>query len=310
MRWIEITVTTTQEASEPIAEILMETGANGTEMVDPQAFKQVLLNNRYLDYADDGLIESYGTDVIIRAYYSVDRSPTVLVQEINARITYLSAFMAVKPGTVTWQERDDAEWKDNWKQYFKTFQFTEKLMIKPSWENYEPLHGEIVIELDPGMAFGTGTHESTKMCALLGEKYLLHGDKVLDLGCGTAILALSAAKLGAGSVLAVDIDDAAVHAARENVSQNHENEKIQVRQGILSDIAKEPFELIYINIIADVILSLTEIIRDYTGGNTRIVLSGIIKSRRNEVVAGYEAIGFRAVDELSMGEWVAMVLHA
>lgn len=310
MKWIEITVTTNQEASEAISELLMSKGANGTEVVDPVAFRQVLESNSYLDYADDGLIESYGNDVIIRAYFSDDRNPVILLDEIKAEISDMSEYLNIGSGSAALKSRDDTEWKDNWKKNFKPFQFTNKIVIKPSWEDYSPKIGDIVVELDPGMAFGTGTHETTRMCAMLGEKYLNEGDRVLDLGCGTAILAISAAKLGASSALAVDIDDAAVKAARENVENNSETLKINVCHGELKDIKKEAYDLIFINIIADVIISLADEIKPYTAGNTRILLSGIIKSRQQEVMKKYLDLGFKLIEELSMGEWVAMVFHA
>ncbi|MCX7771725.1 MAG: 50S ribosomal protein L11 methyltransferase [Clostridia bacterium] len=310
MKWIEISVTTNEVASEAIAELLMSKGANGTEMVDPLAFRQVLESNKYLDYADDGFIESYGTDVIVRAYYSDDRDPVALSEEVRLGLSDMNSYLDTAPGQVQWVIRSDEEWKDTWKQYYKPFKFTQRVVIKPSWEDYSPQPEDIVIELDPGMAFGTGTHETTRMCALLGEKHLKAGEKVLDLGCGTAILAISAAKLGAASALAVDIDDAAVKAARQNVENNGESTKIEVRLGELHQLPKQAYDLIFINIIADVIIALSQDVRDYMHENTRVILSGIIKSRQNEVKEAYTALGFKIIDELAMGEWVAMVLHA
>ncbi len=310
MRWIEITVTTGEQAQEAVAELLMSRGANGTEIVDPFAFRQTLETNKYLDYADDGLIDSYGTDVIVKAYFSDDRDPLKLSQDIEKELNDMADYMDLCPKKLQWAVRDDAEWKDNWKQYFKPFRFTEKIVIKPSWEEYKPQPEDIVIELDPGMAFGTGTHETTQMCARLGEKYLIAGDRVLDLGCGTAILALSAVKLGAQSALAVDIDDAAVKTARQNAENNQESQKIEVKQGELHQIPQEPYDLIFINIIADVIISLSNEIKNYIGPNTRVLLSGIIKSRQEEVKKAYSAIGFTLTEEMTLGEWVAMVFHA
>ncbi len=310
MKWIEIVVTTNQQASEAIHELLMSKGANGTEMVDSMAFRQVLENNRYLDYADEGLIESYGTDVLVKAYFSDDRDGLGLSEEIRMALSEMTEYMDIKPGIVQYALRDDEEWKDTWKQYFKPFRFTEKIVIKPSWESYSPGSEDIVIELDPGMAFGTGTHETTRMCALLGEKYLKPGDEILDLGCGTAILALSAVKLGAQSALAVDIDDAAVKAARQNVENNGESRKIEVRLGELHHIPRRPFDVIFINIIADIILSLKDEIAYYIGPETRILLSGIIKDRKEEVIKAYTDKGFTLLEEMNQGEWVAMVFHA
>jgi ribosomal protein L11 methyltransferase len=310
MNWIEITVTTSNDASEAVSELLMSKGANGTEMVDPFAFRQVLENNKYLDYADNGLIDSYGSDVVVKAYFSDDRNPVSLSEEILLSLSEMKEYMDIGKGQAKWTIRDDAEWKDNWKKYFKPFQFTEKIVIKPSWEDYDPAPGNIVIELDPGMAFGTGTHETTRMCASLGEKFLEKDDEVLDLGCGTAILALSAVKLGAASALAVDIDDAAVKTARQNIENNGESNKIKVMQGELKSVPEKQYDLIFVNIIADIIISLAGEIKAYTGKNTRVLLSGIIKSRWDEVKKTYTDLGFRLIEERSQGEWVAVAFHA
>jgi len=310
MKWIEVSVTTSGPASEIVSEFLMELGAGGTEIVDVDAFRQAARENRYLDYAGDAAAERFGPGVEIRAYYPEGADIERLLELIGQRIGELSGLMDTGPGTIRWQVRDDSEWKDNWKAYFKPFRLTDRIVIKPSWEEYTPCPGETVIELDPGMAFGTGTHETTRMCAMLGEKHLKPGDRVLDLGCGTAILALVTAKLGAGSVLAVDIDEAAVKTASQNVENNGEAHRIEVRRGVLDDIEPQPFDLILINIIADVIIPLAGAIRKYTGEDTRIVLSGIIEGRKDEVVAAWQAAGLRLIEEKKMGEWVALVFHA
>lgn len=310
MRWIEVSVRTTQEASEVIAEKLMDMGANGTEMVDPLAFRQALENNKYLDYADDGLIDKYGTDVIVKAYFSDELNPIIISDELELTLDSLSSQINIGLGEIKYNFRDDAEWKDSWKQYFKPFNFTEKVVIKPSWEEYNTRDNEIVIEMDPGMAFGTGTHETTRMCALLGEKHLRENDRVLDLGCGTAILGLLAVKLGASSALAVDIDDAAVKTARQNIDNNGETKKINVIKGTLDDVPEEAYDLIFINIIADVIIDISRKIKKYVQSGTNIVLSGIIKDRKAEVKGIYSDLGLNLIEEYNMGEWEAMVFRA
>lgn len=310
MRWIEVSVRTTQEASETIAEKLMNMGANGTEMVDPVAFRKALENNKYLDYADDGLIDKYGTDVIVKAYFSDDLNPINISEGLKLTFDSISNQIDIGSGEINYTMRDDAEWKDAWKKYFKPFKFTDKIVIKPSWEEYIAQEDEIVIEMDPGMAFGTGTHETTKMCAVLGEKYIRDNDKVLDLGCGTAILGLLAVKLGAASALAVDIDDAAVKTARQNIDNNGETNKIQVMRCALNGVTEGTFDMIFINIIADVIIDISKEIKKYVKNGTNIILSGIIKDRKTEVKSKYLDLGFILVEELNMGEWEAMVFRA
>jgi len=310
MRWIEVSVRTTQEASEAVCDKLMSMGANGTEMVDPIAFRQALENNRYLDYADDGLLDKYGTDVIIKAYFSDESDPKIISDELKRTLKSISDQISIGSGEISYTLRDDSEWKDSWKQYFKPFRITEKTVIKPSWEEYVPQEDELIIEMDPGMAFGTGTHETTKMCAVLGEKYIMENDRVLDLGCGTAILGILAAKLGASSVLAVDIDEAAVKTARQNVEKNGESNKVKVMRGTLNDVPEKAFDLIFINIIADVILEISRDIKKYVKSGTHIILSGIIKDRKAEVKNKYTDLGFILIEELNMGEWEAMVFRA
>jgi len=310
MKWYEIEITTTQQAQEAVSGILMEKGAKGTEVVDPYAFRNVLKTNEYLDYADLGLIDSYGTDVVIRAWLSEDCNIKALEEDIKNSLMELKEHFDTGKNEIQIRLRDDSEWKDNWKQYFKPFKFTDKIVIKPSWEEYQKSPDEILIELDPGMAFGTGTHETTKMCALLGEKYIEPDDKVLDLGCGTAILAISAIKLGARSALAVDIDAQAVKTARENVLKNNVEDRITVKQGELKDLKPERYDLIYINIIADIILELVEDVKKFADSGTRVLLSGIINTRRDEVFEAYTQAGFKLLEEMEQGDWVAMAFNA
>lgn len=310
MKWIEVEIITTNYASEAISEKLMNIGASGTEIVDPIEFSQVLENNKYLDYADDKFIDQYGTDVIIRAYFSEDRNPSEISEILRFFLEEISTYLDIGRGEIKCSLRDDNEWKDVWKQYFKPFNLTDKIIIKPSWEEYTQKDDEIVIEMDPGMAFGTGTHETTRMCAIMGEKHINNGDRVLDLGCGTAVLGILASKLGASSVLAVDIDDAAVKAASQNVDINREYDKINVMCGVLSDIPKEPFDLVFINIIADVIMELSKEIKGYVKKDTIIILSGIIKDRKDDVKKAYLDLGFSLIDQLNMGEWEAIVFRA
>lgn len=305
MKWLEISVDIKPEDQEILSQIFMDQGIQGIEIVDPEAFRNILSQNRYLDYADDGFIDSYGERTIIKAYFQADRDGEALKEELNDAFSRFS----VKPlSEVRIRLRDDSEWKDNWKKHYKTFFISERVVIKPSWEEFTPGEGQIVIELEPGMAFGTGTHETTRMCAAFLDSLIKGHEHVLDLGCGTGILGIIAAKLGAREVVCVDIDDAACKTARENIVNNHVEDRIRVLQGQLRDVPPEGYDMIIINIIADVILSLLPNLKKYCGSRTNILLSGIIRDRRQEVVSAALRQGYRIISEKNEGEWVALQL--
>ncbi|MDD4296533.1 MAG: 50S ribosomal protein L11 methyltransferase [Ruminiclostridium sp.] len=303
MKWMEVEVTAIPEWQDVVSQAFMDMGVQGIEIVDPAAFRDVLDKNRYLDYADDGFIESYGDKVIIRSYFHAEQDK----QSIENQLSEAFNLYNINPQVII-RLRDDSEWKDNWKKNYKTFHISEKVIIKPSWEtcNFSP--NQIVIEIDPGMAFGTGTHETTRMCALFLDDLVKGNENVLDLGCGTGILGIVAAKLGASKVTCVDIDEAACRIAKENISNNHASELINVVNGELSDVEKKEYDIVIINIIADVILSLIPDIKMYCKSTSVVLLSGIIKERRQEVLDSAVLHGFRPVQELNDGEWVAMRL--
>jgi ribosomal protein L11 methyltransferase len=303
MKWMEVEVTAVPEWQDTISQIFMDMGVQGIEIVDPAAFRDVLDKNRYLDYADDGFIESYGDKVIIRSYFHAEQDK----QSIENQLSEAFNLFNIDPQIII-RLRDDSEWKDNWKKNYKTFHISEKVIIKPSWETCNFSDNQIVIEIDPGMAFGTGTHETTRMCALFLDDLVKGNESVLDLGCGTGILGIVAAKLGASKVTCVDIDEAACRIAKENISNNHVSELINVVNGELSDVEKKEYDIVIINIIADVILSLIPNIKMYCKSKSVVLLSGIIKERRQEVLDAAVLHGFRPVQELNDGEWVAIRL--
>ena len=310
MKWIEVSITTNESTAEAVSDLMLEMGSNGVEVVDPEAFREVLRDNSYLDYADDGFIESFGESVIVRGYFQDGRDQQELLGNVKDGLEKIAIFNDPSPATVDLLIRDDSEWNETWKAYFKPFELAPGFVVCPSWEKYEAKPGELIIELDPGMAFGTGTHETTKMCAEFAAEYVKQGDRVMDVGCGTAILAITAAGKGASKVTAIDIDDAAVKTAKENVIRNRVEDRIEVLQGILQDLPAEPCDVLLVNIIADVIISLAPVFRNYLKDDGHVVLSGIIRSRQQEVIDACEENGLILVTERTKGEWVAMVFHA
>jgi ribosomal protein L11 methyltransferase len=305
MKWLEVEITAEPEWQDTISEIFMDLGIQGMEIVDPEAFRAVLEKNRYLDYADDVFIDSFGDKVVVRAYFHADYDTSFLERQLSDAFDMHNIDPNPK---LLFRVRDDSEWKDNWRNNYKSFLISERVIVKPSWEacNYED--GRVVVEIDPGMAFGTGTHETTRMCAKFIDELIKGNEYILDLGCGTGILGIIAALLGAEKVTCVDIDEAACFTAKENIIKNHVEDKISVLAGELKDVEKRGYDIIIVNIITDVIISLIPELKDYCKPGTNIFLSGIIKERRQEVLEKAALHGFRPVQELNEREWVAIRL--
>ncbi len=309
MKWYEIRINTTDEASDAVSEMLTSMGAGGVAIKDPFDIRKEILKPNTLDYADEEFLESLGEDVIIQAYFQDGLNIDDLLKQINEGLQNISQFLEVGKGLEGYGEVDDEDWSTAWKKYYKPFKLTDRIVIKPTWEEYFAQPTDIIVEMDPGMAFGTGTHETTQMCSILLDKYMKDGSEVLDVGCGTGILSIIAAKLGAKKVEAIDIDEVAVKVAKENIEINGESLKISAFKGILTDIGQDEhkYDIIVANIIANVIIDLAAFIPYYFKKNALFIASGIIKERKQEVIDVCINNGMCCIETLEMGEWVAMV---
>jgi len=289
--------------------MLTTLGAGGVAIQDPFDIRKEIEKPNTLDYADEDFLESLGEDVIIKAYFQNGLSINDLLTKINDGLRNISQYLNVGKGLEGYGEVDDEDWSTAWKKYYKPFKLTDRIVIKPTWEEYSAEENDIIIEMDPGMAFGTGTHETTQMCSILLDKYVKSGSEVLDVGCGTGILSIIASKLGAGKVEAIDIDEVAVKVARENIEINGESSKIRAFQGVLSDLKPEEqkYDIIVANIIANVIIDLSSLIPYYLKKNSLFITSGIIKERKQDVIEACSQNGMSCIDTIEMGEWVAMV---
>lgn len=309
MKWYEIRINTTDEASDAVSDMLTTMGAGGVAIQDPFDIRKEIQKPNTLDYADEEFLEALGEDVIIKAYFQNGLSIDDLLKQINDGLRNISQFLDIGKGLEGYGEVDDEDWSTAWKKYYKPFKLTDRVVIKPTWEEYTAEEKDIIVEMDPGMAFGTGTHETTQMCSIFLDKHINAGSEVLDIGCGTGILSIIASKLGAKKVKAIDIDEVAVKVARENIEINGETSKIEAFQGILSDIKSEDqkFDIIVANIIANVIIDLSSHIPYYLKKNSLFITSGIIKERKQDVLDACSQSGMSCIDTLEMGEWVAMV---
>jgi ribosomal protein L11 methyltransferase len=309
MKWTEVRIDTTEEAYDAVSEMLTSIGAGGVVIEDPNDIRRQVESPGSLDYADDAFLDSLGEDVVIKAYFRTDSSNNELVSLIREKLAFIAKFLDTGRGYAGCSEVDDEDWATAWKKHYKPFHISDRLVIRPSWEKYRAAAGETVIELDPGMAFGTGTHETTRLCAQLLEKYVSAGDTVIDVGCGTGILSIAAAKLGAGLITAVDIDEVAVRVAGENCRINGVEKGITVVRGALADLEKKRVDIIVANIIADVIIEIADDIKYYLKNDGIIITSGIIRERRENVLEAYASRGFVREALLELGEWVAIVFR-
>ena len=309
MRWARISVVTTHEGADLIANILMELGAAGTEIDDPS------LVNEYIDaglwdYTDLPRAEDTET-VTVRAYLPEDARLESSLLALAERIAALRhAGAALGAGTISHSFVADEDWAETWKAYIHTEKIGERIVVRPIWEEYTPSADEIVIELDPGAAFGTGAHATTAMCLRWLEHLVSPGMRVYDVGCGSGILAVAAAKLGAGEVIAMDYDPVAVSVAEENIRQNNVHNVVACESDLLSACGgAAPAELITANIIADVIIRLfAQLDRHLAPGGT-LLASGIIDDRIADVEHAAAQHGFTVLDMTCEKEWAAMIIR-
>ena len=283
MRWAEIGIETTAQAQDAVAELLMENGCGGTAI-------------------------SGDAPVLVKCYLPVDDRLEERLLSIKARIKDLPGFgLEAGSGEITVRYAGDEDWADAWKQFFHTLRVGKRIVIKPTWEEYRPQLGDLIIEIDPGMAFGTGNHPTTQLCIELLEKYLKRRMVVVDFGAGSGILALAAAKLGASLVIAFDSDELAVQAARKNVMQNNLEEAIEVHRTDSPSFITRPADLVTANLIAETIIAQSQELARLLKPGGILIASGIIQERSAEVQQALQNSGFEIVESPSEGEWVAVV---
>ncbi|MGN1400743.1 MAG: 50S ribosomal protein L11 methyltransferase [Bacillus sp. (in: firmicutes)] len=308
MKWSEIAIHTTNEAVEPISNILHEAGASGVVIED----KEELLKEREDRF---GEIYSLNPDdypkegVVVKAYLPVNSFLSETVEEIKEAINNLVSFdIDLGMNAVTVSEVNEEEWATAWKKYYHPVKISERFTIVPTWEDYAPVStDELIIELDPGMAFGTGTHPTTVLCLQALEKMVRKGDKVTDVGTGSGVLSIGAALLGASHIEALDLDEVAVQSARMNVELNKVQAQVNVSQNNLLDGFDELQDVVVANILAEVIMSFTDDVYTVIKPGGFFISSGIILQKKDDVKEALIASGFEVMETMVMEDWVAFI---
>lgn len=308
MKWIEVQVKTTTEAVETVSSILYDVGAGGLSIEDPNDIILYAKSDECWDYIDSSLLEQQYEGVIVKAYFPESEDLIDKIELIRLNVEKIPQYNLDKGlGEVTTSEVYEKDWAEAWKKYYKPKKIGDKIVVKPSWEEYEREDNDIILELDPGMAFGTGTHETTILCVRQLEKYINSGQTVFDVGCGSGILSIAAAKLGAERVVAVDLDELAIKITKENAKINHVEDIIDVRHGNLLDVVNEDSDIIVANIIAEIIVILTKDITKFLKKGGIIITSGIIHEKIDMVREAMIAEGLEIIDTITLGEWASVV---
>ena len=305
--WIEVRVITKSEALEPISGIFYGLDCKGVAIEDPEDILGREQGPLTWDFADINVLEHKGKFAVVKGYFSEEDNIDEIIAYINEKVEEIKALgIDVGEGKVEFEKMYEEDWANNWKKYYKPSKVGEKIVVKPIWEEYEAKDEELVVELDPGMAFGTGEHETTRMCIQALEKYVQKDSSVFDVGCGSGILAIAAAKLGAKLAVGVDLDPVAVESAKENVGFNN-IDNIEILHGNLIEVIDGKADIVVANIIAEIICILTEDVSRVIKPNGYFITSGIIHDRVEMVTNKLEECGFEVVKVNKDGEWNCII---
>ena len=307
MDWMELKLEIKdRDAVEGISNMLEEFGSGGVVIEDPKDIA---------DYANSGQWDAHEftdelmhrQEIFIKAYLPQDDRMMGRIEQIIIELNEIEIRMNMGPTRVTYKAVAEEDWANNWKAYFKPERIGKKTVIKPSWETYEAQDGDVIIEIDPGMAFGTGNHATTALCLQILEEYVKPGMDIIDVGTGSGILAVQTGLLGANRVQAMDYDTVAVSAAKENVELNHLADKVSVCQSDLLAQAEGTADIVVANIIADIIIRLAPSVEAHLKGPKLFVSSGIIDTRKEDVLKALDENGFEIVEIREKDGWVAIV---
>ena len=315
MNWTEVKIYTTTAGIDPLTGSMLDLGLQGFMIEDAQDFDEFLHDTTpHWDYVDQAVMEKMKDCETCVTIYVADNpqgmEELMQVRQILARLKAQDPDGKYGRLELEMKHVDEEDWSNAWKKYYHPVQVGEHLVVCPSWEAYDRQPDDVVLTLNPGMAFGTGTHDTTRLCMELLEKYITPQDTVLDVGCGSGILAITAALLGANKIIGCDIDEVAVKVAGENAALNGVQDRIAFHQGDLTSQVEGSFQIICANIVADVIIRLSEDAGRYLAKDGIFITSGIIDTREQDVLNALEQNGFQVIERRTSGGWVALACKA
>ena len=309
MNYKQMNIETLSAGQEAVSNLLIAAGVGGFEVIDPKDFQEFLDTvTPHWDYVDEELLKRQSDRTVFKVYAADNEQGLEMLKDIERRVEELrNTPEAALYGTleITVGDLPEEDWQSGWKQYYKPIH-VERLVVVPLWEDYTPAEGETVMKIDPGMAFGTGAHETTRLCLKALTKADLAGKTLLDVGCGSGILSIGGVLLGAESAFGCDIDQLAVEVAKRNAALNGLEERTQYAAGDLLSVVEGKYPIVVANIVADVILTLLKDLASVLLPEGIFIASGIIDDRKEEVLAGIEKAGLTVLSVEEERGWVAI----